>query len=314
VAYADDKGRFSFQWGQNAGVMPDASDAGFSGRNSSGGGFGGAQSAGGASSLASDPYANMLSNCEIRANIGGYVSDSVKMFTRSAMDNPDIGIIVLRRLAGVEGTSISTSALLAPKDAKKAYERGLQSLLKNKPDEAAKDFEKAVAIYPKYADAWVDLGKLRLQRKDTAGAGEAMRKAIDADPKLVTPYLELGLLSAQKQDWEESSRFLDRAVRLDPVDYPQAWYTDAVAHFNLKRYEEAEKSARQAVKLDPHHVNPRSQYLLGLVLEEKKDYAGAATELASYVTFAPNAPDLPQVREELRQIEKMLGDAKQAAK
>src|SRR5947209_12048501 len=42
VAYTDSKGHFSFQWGQTNSFMADASEAGFSGRNSCGGGFGSA--------------------------------------------------------------------------------------------------------------------------------------------------------------------------------------------------------------------------------------------------------------------------------
>jgi tetratricopeptide (TPR) repeat protein len=315
VAYTDTKGAFSFQWGQNSTVMAEASDSGFGVKNSAPtGGFGNAQSAGGASALASDPYANAFNNCELRASLGGYKSDLVNLFTRTSMESSDIGMIVLHHIAGVEGRSISTSSLQAPKDAKKSYDRGLQSLLKNKLDDAAKDFEKAVAAYPKYADAWLSLGKIRLQQNDNEQARIAMLKAIDADPKLVPPYLQLGLVSAQQQKWEESTQYLDRAMKLDPVDYPQAWYTCAVANYNLRRYDEAEQRARQAVKLDPNHVNPRAQYLLGLVLKEKQDYAGAAAELAAYMKYAPHAPDLTQAQDELRQIEKMLGEASQAAK
>jgi tetratricopeptide (TPR) repeat protein len=101
-------------------------------------------------------------------------------------------------------------------------------------------------------------------------------------------------------------------MKLDPVDFPQAWYTAAVAHYNLKNYEAAEKSAREAVKLDPRHVNPRSWYLLALVLAEKRDYSGAAAELTAYMKMAPNAPDLIQVKEELGRIEKLAGAPGQA--
>ncbi len=67
--------------------------------------------------------------------------------------------------------------------------------------------------------------------------------------------MELGILAAQKLQWAESAGYLDRAVRLDPVDYPQAWYADAVANYNLKKYDAAERSARESMKLDPKRVN-----------------------------------------------------------
>jgi tetratricopeptide (TPR) repeat protein len=242
--------------------------------------------------------------------VAGFTSDNINLLKRESADNPDVGTIVLHRLAGVEGSSISVTSMMAPKDAKKAYEHGLQSLLKNKPNDAAKDFEKAVAIYPKFADAWVSLGKLRLEQKSIEPARAALMKAMDADPKLVAPYVELGLLAAKDANWQDSGKYLDRAVELDPVDFPQAWYADAVANYNLKKYDAAEKAARESMKLDPRHANPRSAYLLGLVLAEKRDYAGATAELTAYIKLAPNAPDLAQVKDQLGQIEKLMAVTK----
>jgi tetratricopeptide (TPR) repeat protein len=305
VAYSNSSGRFSFQWGDRSMIVADASDAG-SGRtrNAGSGGFGGSQSAGGANALASDPFGNRMMNCELRANAPGFTSDTIDLFNRRTSDNMDVGTIVLHRIAGVEGTFISVTSMMAPKAAKKAYEHGLESLLKNKPNDATKDFEKAVALYPQYAVAWVNLGKLRLEQQSLGPAREALTKAMEADPKLVTPYVELGLLAAKDANWQETAKYLDRAMELDPVDFPQAWYADAVANFNLVKYDAAEKSARAAVKLDPKHANPRSCYLLGLVLTGKHDYAGAAAELATYIKVAPDAPDLAQAKSQLEELTK----------
>jgi tetratricopeptide (TPR) repeat protein len=310
VAYTDSKGRFGFQWGDRNMIVTDAADAGSGPRNSNSAGFGSAQSAGGGSALAADPFGNRMMNCALRANMAGYSSDTVNLFNRQTADNPDVGAIVLHRIAGVEGTSVSVTSAMAPNAARKAYEQGLQALLKNKPGEAARDFEKAVAVYPRYADAWVNLGKLRIERQSIEPARAALTKAIESDPKLVAPYVELGLLAARDGNWQESGKYLDRAVELDPADFPQAWYADAVAHYNLKNYDAAEKGARAAVKLDPRHANPRSGYLLGLILAEKRDYAGAVTALTDYLKLAPDAPDLVQVKERISQIEKLMSGSK----
>jgi tetratricopeptide (TPR) repeat protein len=308
VAYTDARGRFDFQWGDTNMIVTDASNAASGRSNSSG--YGSSQSAGGANALAADPFGNRMMNCGVRANLAGFTSDMINLFNRRTADEPDIGTIVLHRIAGVEGSSISVTSMMAPKNARREYEQGLQALLKNKLNDAANDFEKAVALYPKYADAWVSLGKVRLQQQSIEPARAALVKATESDPKLVAPYIELGLLAAKDANWEISGRYLDRAVELDPVDFPQAWYADAVANYNLKKYDVAEKSARAAVKLDPRHANPRSDYLLGLVLVEKKDYAGAVEELTTYIKLAPNAPDLAQVKDQLEQIEKLAGAPK----
>src|ERR1017187_6318243 len=177
-----------------------------------------------------------MMNCELRANVAGFTSDTIKLFNRRTADTPDVGMIVLHRIAGIEGSSISVTSMMAPKDAKKAYEHGLQSLLKNKPDDAAKDFEKAVAVYPKYADAWVNLGKLRLEQQSVEPARSALMKAMESDTQLGEPYLELGLPAAKAAKGQESAKYRNRSVELDPVDYPQACYGDAVANYNLRKY------------------------------------------------------------------------------
>ena len=318
VAYTDSRGHFSFQLGQPTAFLSDASEAGSGGFGvtgaSSTGGFGSAQSAGGGNPLSADPFSGQMANCELRAQLGGYRSDTINLVNRSAMDNPDVGMIVLHRMGNVEGTSVSATSLMAPKDAKRAYEKGLQSLLKSRSDEASKEFEKAVLAYPKYADAWMNLGKIRMQQKAFEPARDAMLKAIEADSKLVGPYIELGLMAAQQQKWEEAGQYLDRGLKLDPVDFPQAWYVDSVAHYNLKKYDAADKSAREALKLDPRHANPRIQYLLGLILVEKHEYPASAEQFRDYLKFAPAAPDHDKVKEQLAQLEKYLDQTKEAAK
>jgi tetratricopeptide (TPR) repeat protein len=306
VAYTDAKGHFNFLWGNGSMFIADASDAGSGPTGTANaGGFGGSQSTGGTNVLATDPFGSRMMNCGLRANVAGFTSSAINLFNRRPGDNPDIGVLVLRRIGGVEGVSISVTSMLAPRAAKKAYQDGLHTALKGKYADAARDFEKAIEAYPRYANAWASLGKMRIEQGTIELARAAFLKAIECDPKLVQPYVELGLLAAKDARWEQASKYLDRAVELDPVDFPQVWYTDAVANYNLKRYEAAEKGARAAMKLDPRHANPRSGYLLGLVLAERRDYGGATEQLKTYVKLAPNAPDVSEAKLRLGEFEKL---------
>jgi len=189
---------------------------------------------------------NSLMGCELRANAPGFRSDGIDLSNHRALDNPDLGSIVLHRLANVEGTSVSATSLNAPKDAKKAWEKGTQLLHKSKAEDASKELQKAVDIYPKFASAWLELGRARIQQQQFGPANEALLKAVEADSKLVEPYVELGMLASRQQNWPDAAQYLDRALRLDPIDFPQAWFVDAVANYNIKNYENAEKSAREA--------------------------------------------------------------------
>lgn len=310
VAYTSAGGSFGFQWNNTPGIIQDASEGG--GRTM--GQMTGLSSAGISASPNSTSNPRSTTGCELRASLAGFRSDAINLSNRTSLDNSDVGVIVLHRQTAVNGYSVSASALQAPKAAKKAYEQGVQALAKNQTDPAARAFEKAVAIYPNYADAWLSLGKIRRSQGQTEPARKALLKAVEADPKLMAPLLELGFLSAAQNDWDGARGYLERAVKLEPSGYPIAWYTLAVANYNLGNRDEAEKDARRAAKLDVKNGIPRERYLLGLILEEKKDLAGAAAEFEAYLKLAPNEVDGPQVLAEIQQIRKILGDATQAAK
>ncbi len=101
-----------------------------------------------------------LQTCDLRAVLAGFRSDLISLSGRRYMDNPDVGTMILHRLANVEGFTTSATSAMAPKDARKAYDKGLEDQKKNKPDDAQKEFQKAVEVYPKYASAWYELGRV----------------------------------------------------------------------------------------------------------------------------------------------------------
>ena len=82
-----------------------------------------------------------------------------------------------------------------------------------------------------------------------------------------------------------------------------------MAHYNLKQVDAAEKSVREAERLDTRHEYPDSEHLLGVILAQRKDFAGAAEHLRAYLQYRPNASDAEAVREQLAQIEKMRAQA-----
>ena len=170
-------------------------------------------------------------------------------------------------------------------------------------DGAAKEFQQAIAAYPVVCERLARTGAGEAAARYGATAREAWKKAIELDPKLTGPYVELGLDAGLSHDWKAATQYLDQGLRLDPVDYPEAWFGDAVAHYYLGEYDAAEKSAREAMRLDPKGRNPRAGYVLGMILAQKGDREGAAAELRRYLKAAPQAPDAQLVKAQLASIE-----------
>jgi tetratricopeptide (TPR) repeat protein len=320
-AYTDSKGRFSFQLGQSQGIMQDASmSSAGDGRFGGGGGnygnttspMGTSQSAGGLGGASSGTAGRDLMGCEIRASLPGFRSDAINLAGHRMFDNPDLGTIILHRMANVEGATISAVSLQAPKDAKKAFDKGREFLKKKKDPEAAKEFEKAVEIYPKYSTAWFELGRLKEQQNDAAGALKAYTEAMAADPKYLNPYRQLAGMYVKDQKWKDVADTTSRLIKLDPVDFPDAYFYNSVANFYLKNYDEAEKSVREAQKLDSRNRLPKSNQLLGAILAEKQDYAGAAEQIKKYLTFLPAGQEAENAKKQLMELEKVTTAPKPA--
>jgi tetratricopeptide (TPR) repeat protein len=293
VASTDTKGQFTFRWGGGANALSDASDSGH-------------RSSSPLTDISSGDAVTALRtivSCDLRAILAGYRSDEISLSDRRALDHTDVGVIVLHRAFTGDGVAVGSASLNAPKKARNAYESGLKAMRSGRMDAAAKEFQRAVAEYPAYASAWLELGRARQRLGSAQTAREAWRKAIEVDPKLMEAYVELGLDAGLSHDWKVATRYLDQGLRLDPVDHPEAWFGDAVAHYYLGEYDAAEKSAREAVRLDPQGRNPRAGYVLGMTLAQKGDREGAAAELKRYLKAAPQAADAQLVKAQLAAME-----------
>jgi tetratricopeptide (TPR) repeat protein len=299
IAYTDSKGRFDFQLsGSNSTVLADAStdrSAPTDARNQ-------------------DPtYAaatvglglRRFAGCRLMADLVGYHSDVIELDEWHLGDNPNLGTIVLRRIGNVEGASISATGLQAPRDSKKSYEKGLEEEKKQKWAQAQAQFEKAVAGYQNYAAAWFELGSAYQQQGDKAKAREAYRKSLEADRKFLKPYLPLCAMAFDDKNWGETISLTDTLTRLDPGDYPLAYLFNAMANFSLGQVGQAEKSARQAVKIDTLHRVPRAEYVLGRILLARRDYDEALPLLKSYLQRAPDARDGEAIKKQIGEIENL---------
>ncbi len=308
LGYADSKGGFAFRL-TNGGNM---TGEGRLGDSSVANRFGGV---GNNPMGANDPFSRQttglgtehpFTGCEIEISASGFRSPAIDLSSRGIGDTPDLGTVIMYRIPDIDGTPVSATSNNAPKDAQEAFQRGRKFADKQKPDLAVAEFKKAIEIYPSYSIAWLSLGRLQSKLKDDAAAAASLRKAIDADPKLASPWGELGLVRLRQSDWPEAAEHLDRALHLNPIEMPALWFYDAVANFETTNLDVAEKSAREALKLDTTHSNPRCNQILGLILIQKKDLSGALDSFRSYLKYAKRAPDAVAVQKQIAELEAAL--------
>ncbi len=253
-----------------------------------------------------------MAGCELRGRLAGFQSTSVMIVVTGDLQTLNLGTIVL--LKGQEqGSTVSATSVNAPKEARKAYEKASAHLQKHKLPEAQAELERAVKLYPQYAAAWTSLGGLHQQQNRLDLARGAFSQAQAADDKFVPAYVGLAAVAVRQSQWAEAEQFSARATQLDGVDFPVAFFYNAVANFELGQLAPAEKSARMAERLDGRHSMPQVLLLQGAILAEKRDYAGAAEELKLYLKFAPAAANLEKVRGQVVELEKLAASTDQTA-
>jgi tetratricopeptide (TPR) repeat protein len=303
IGFTDSKGRFDLDMNDRRQTLLD-SDSSQAGTSSGSGSSSAAAAIRQQAAGASSPAARTYAGCELQAALAGYRSDSLSLANHRALEDPNVGTIVLHRRANVEGLTISATSAFAPKDAKKAFDKALMHEQKSKWPEAERELQTAVDLYPKYAAAWFHLGLSKQQQNNVIGARLSYAKALEADPRYVSPYQQLALLAAREQKWPEVIEQTDRLLKLNPIDFPGAWMYNALAEFQLQRFDVAEKSAREGLSKDPAHQYPKLDQILGVILVQEHQYPEAAQHMRAYLRLAPGAVDAALVKNQLAEVEK----------
>ena len=262
-----------------------------------------------------------LANCELRASVSGFSSSVINLVDLAgSLSSVDVGAIVVQRRTKVEGLTLSASTYMAPKDARKAYEKGLAAEKKGELANAHKYFGKAVEMYPKYTNAWYQLGTVLQKEHQKDEARTAFMRATTIDTKFLPPYLSLALMAYETENWIAVLNFTGHIMELDPLNhvagyvwdldasnYNDAYFYNAVANYKLNKFEDAEKSGRKAEQVDLPTRFPQLHLLLAEIFARKKNYGMAIAQLQTYLEQAPYAKDADQIRERLAKLEKLNG-------
>ena len=298
--YTDSSGNFSFE----VKIKPESLETQTADMSTFGGGTFSGRGSGGA-----------WQNCELRAVLPGFTAQPIML--ASAMSRPqstNVGKIILKPIANAEGSVLSVTSLAAPDAAKKGLEKAGELEKKNKLDEAQLSLEKAVHIYPQFAVAWNELGRLQYMKHDRAAAQHSFEQALAADSKYAKPYLWLAQMAVDSQQWQTVVDVTSKLLAFNSTSFPGAWFLNATSHYNLQNFDGAEHAAREGMKADSDHKIPRMQYLLGLALAKKNDFAEAAEQIRQFLHSSSNPAEMAEAQAQLSQIEQLMSTAAPAQK
>ncbi|HEV2350003.1 MAG TPA: tetratricopeptide repeat protein [Terriglobia bacterium] len=176
-----------------------------------------------------------------------------------------------------------------------AFENYIRGILSTDDDSRVRFLTEADRRYPQDHQAAFQLGRYYFDRKDYARSGTWLRKLNDGDPNYleslflqgVSEYFlgqegasekvfaqlakqiplnevsnNLGVMEARRHDFADALAEFERAYQADPSD-PDFSFNMGVCLWYLKRYNEADKSLKQALSIDDDDIGAHT--LLALV-------------------------------------------------
>ncbi len=204
--------------------------------------------------------------------------------------NPDahhlLGLLALGRGAlGDAGNHFARLVTLRPRVAEYRSNYGHTLRLLGDYDHAERELRQATALDPSFADGWINLGLVRLDRGDAAGAVAALDIAVARAPHSALAQMNLGSALQQIGRLEEAADRFARSIALAP-DLAPAHKNLGVTTQQLGRFDEAATHYRRALTLVPD--DPDVLTNLGVALTRQGQVAAALVVHDRAVMVAPH--------------------------
>ncbi|MGC2695287.1 MAG: tetratricopeptide repeat protein [Candidatus Angelobacter sp.] len=209
---------------------------------------------------------------------------------------------------GVSGSAISVAQYKVPGKARDEYHKARDQMEKGKLDEAGKHIEKALAIYPGYADALTLRGILELNHQNPDAAIADLDKAIKSDGNYAMAYMVMGSALNMQSKFDEALRALQHGESLAP-NYWQAHFEMGKAYIGKADYPAALRQLQRAQSMAPTEY-PLIYLLQAHALLSMKQYAEAMTALQSYLQKEPHDPNSAEAHKMLEQAQAFLAKGK----
>ena len=241
---------------------------------------------------------------------------------RDAQQNVDMttttsGLVMLqllREAPKATGTStVGSIDVNVPPAAQKEFDKGTAALAEGGKDKiafAARCFEKAVSIYPKFVEARLKLGTAYMDLEQWEKAQQALLATVEVDPRAFNALFALSEIYLRQNKIADAEKVLVQGLAIQDQSY--------LGHLNLARVywekaravkdlaqarpslEKAYEEVKRALVLNPDLAGA---YLLkGNLLLRVSRAADAVVEFNAYLRLEPNGPFAAETRALIEKI------------
>jgi tetratricopeptide (TPR) repeat protein len=193
-----------------------------------------------------------------------------------------------------------------PGNADAYYNLGTLKLRGNNFDEARRYLEQTLKLQPNYPEAWNNLGMIAAQQARPEDAIGDFQQSIALRPKYATAHLNLGNVYRRQKQFDKAEESLTRALQLQPDD-PDVNYSLGMLYAQQDQISRASDYLQKAIELRPNYPEARNN--LGIVFVRQQNFLRAEEQFKSGIRVAPN---FDQSYLNLARLYAMRGDKEKA--
>jgi len=171
-----------------------------------------------------------------------------------------------------------------PGDADAYYNLGTLRLGQNDFVQARQYLEEALRLKPDYPEAWNNLGMMAAQMGDTDDAIRDFQRSLAQRPAYATALLNLGNVYRRRQDFEDAHKCFDQAIRIQPDD-AEVNYSFGMLYAQQGQLDEASVYLERAIALRPDYAEALNN--LGVLFVRNREFARAEAQFKAGVRVAP---------------------------
>jgi len=202
---------------------------------------------------------------------------------------------------GAAGPLVAAVDLNIPEGARKEFEKANQFVAKGNWQKAIERLNKAIAIYPDYAEAYNNLGVVYGRLGDRTRNLEALQKAVSLNDHFAPAYLNLARMAIADRDLVQAEALLDKAVAIEPTN-SQMLVLLANTELLNHHYDQALANCRKAHSgaQGPHAV---AHYVAARVFEYENRPTDAVAELQTFLSEETPGPRADMARKEITALQ-----------
>ena len=171
-----------------------------------------------------------------------------------------------------------------PDNADAYYNLGTLRLSQNDSAQARLYIEQALRLKPDYPEAWNNLGMIAAQSGDSDEAIRDFQKSLAQRPKYVTALLNLGNLYRRERAFDDAQNCFEQAIQIQPDD-AEANYSFGMLYAQQGQLEQASDHLKKAIALRPDYAEALNN--LGVLFVREQKFAQAEEQFKAAIRVAP---------------------------